>query len=153
MYVFLPAKGQKVDDLVNSLNGTGLNNMLSSMSSQLGNVMLPKFNINCTYEKLLNTLHSLGIDLAFSDYADFSLISKKVPLKISKVIHKTFINVNESGTEAAAATAVQMDATTSLDPTSKPKPFNMIMDRPFLYMIKDNNSGNILFIGTVKSIE
>jgi len=74
-------------------------------------------------------------------------------LKISKVIHKTFINVNESGTEAAAATAVQMDATTSLDPTSKPKPFNMIMDRPFLYMIRDNNSGNILFIGTVKSIE
>ena len=68
------------------------------------------------------------------------------PVWISSVKHKTFVDVNEKGTEAAAATSVEMRATAM--PVSRP-PFEMIVDRPFVFAIRDNKSGALLFIGAI----
>ena len=86
------------------------------------------------------------MDMAFSDAADFSGISdpeKEIPLKITDVLHKAFVEVNEEGTEAAAATAVIMAKTVSVKP---PDPV-FRADHPFLFCIRDNATGNILFMG------
>ena len=66
------------------------------------------------------------------------------PVAISKVIHKTFLEVNEEGTEAAAATAVEMTRSLSRDP-----PFSMIVDRPFFCAIRDDDTGSLLFMGSI----
>jgi serpin B len=81
--------------------------------------------------------------IAFSDFADFSGISP-VPLKITDVIHKAFIGVNEAGTEAGAATAV-VSGVTSVPPP--PIPFRM--DHPFAFLIRDSQTGSVLFMGRV----
>ena len=84
--------------------------------------------------------------IAFSDNADFAGISKEQRLKISDVIHKTFVDVYEEGTEAAAVTAVEISLT-STGPVEKS--FFMRVDRPFLFAIREKSSGTILFIGQV----
>lgn len=103
---------------------------------------LPKFKFS--YEKQLkNQLQSLGMGLAFSDLADFSGINNDGGLTISEVMHKTFIEVNEEGTEAAAVTSVGFVT------TSMPQYYIMNFDRPFLFFIRENSSGLILFAGQV----
>jgi serpin B len=85
----------------------------------------------------------MGLGVAFGDQADFSSISD-IALYISKVIHKTYIDVNEEGTEAAAVTSVVMDLTT-VGPGGGPTIFRC--DRPFLFAITENTSKSIVFIG------
>jgi serpin B len=107
--------------------------------------LLPKFKFS--YEKKLKEgLKSLGMGLAFSDFADFTGINKDGGLTISEVMHKTFIEVNEEGTEAAAVTSVEFIAISSL-----PQLSTLIFDRPFLFFIRENSSGLILFSGQVNS--
>ena len=91
-------------------------------------------------------LKALGMPTAFSDNADFSGMDGKKDLQISDVIHKAFIEVNEEGTEAAAATAVVMRTTAVMNP--KPIPV-FRADHPFIFMISDKNTGEILFLGRV----
>jgi serpin B len=87
----------------------------------------------------------MGMPLAFSPGgADFSGMDGKLDLYISTVIHQAFINVDEKGTEAAAATAVVIGAT-AVRPSSDIKVFNV--DHPFIFYIKDNSTGSILFMG------
>ena len=91
---------------------------------------------------LKQDLINMGLDVAFSSRADFSGISD-IDLLISDVIHKTYIKLNEEGTEAAAVTAVTMDVTSI-------GPGNLLrFDRPFLFAITENSSKSILFMGTV----
>ena len=92
----------------------------------------------------------MGMTDAFEDFADFSLMCETEPLKIDDVIHKTFIEVAEAGTRAAAVTVVTM-APTAMMPTGEPK--TVILDRPFLYMIVDNETDLPIFIGTVGSVK
>jgi serpin B len=80
----------------------------------------------------------------FSDIADFSGMTGNKELQISQVIHQAFVEVAEYGTEAAAATAVGMEAT-SVGPTEPPKVFNA--DHPFIFIIQQKDTGNILFFG------
>ena len=87
----------------------------------------------------------MGMPLAFSDLADFSGMTGKRDLKIDKIIHKAFVEVNEEGTEAAGATAVIMVERTSFPPEKKV--FNA--NRPFAFVIYDKENGSILFIGKV----
>ena len=91
-------------------------------------------------------LCGLHAELAFSDEADFGGIGEE-PLKISEVVHKAFVEVNEEGTKAAAATAVGMVLCAAAMPPVKPKVFKA--DHPFLFFIRDRNSNAVLFAGRV----
>ena len=103
-------------------------------------VFLPKFKIESEFS-LGQLLAGLGMPLAFSNQADFSGMSPSGELQISEVVHKAFIEVNEEGTEAAAATAVGI-RTTSM-------PLQFEATRPFLFLIRENVTGTILFIGRI----
>lgn len=105
---------------------------------------LPRFKMETAF-KLKAVLYSLGAELAFSDNADFSGICEE-RLKISEVVHKAFVEVNEEGTEAAAATAVLMLRCASVMQTEQ-KVFRA--DHPFLFFIRDRNTNTVLFSGRV----
>jgi serpin B len=94
---------------------------------------------------LASVLRSMGMTDAFSRSADFSGMSGRRDLYISAVIHQAYVDVNEEGTEAAAATAVTMKLLSAI-----PAPTPVFKaDHPFVFVIRDNNSGSILFIGRV----
>ena len=90
------------------------------------------------------------MDNPFTGAADFSKMSKEVQLYISKVIHKAFIDVNEEGTEAAAATAVLMFKTTNNE-DNEPERYTFNADHPFIYIIQHKQTGAVLFMGSVDS--
>jgi serpin B len=110
-------------------------------------VTLPRFKTEATF-RLKSVLCSLGAGLAFDNFADFSGIGAE-PLKISEVIHKAFVEVNEEGTEAAAATAVEMALATCPPPMSQPIVKIFEADHPFLFFIRDRNTNAVLFAGRV----
>jgi serpin B len=103
-------------------------------------VSLPRFATTQTFD-LANELKSLGISSAFNDSADFSGMESTTNLFISDVIHKAFVEVNEAGTEAAAVTWGQAK--------TKGGPERFIVDHPFIFLIRENGSGTILFLGRV----
>jgi len=106
-------------------------------------VFLPRFTAR-TALSLHDTLAAMGLPLAFDQKrADFSGLSKRDELYIARVLHRAFVEVNEEGTEAAAATAVAM-GTKNGDRTP-----TFRADHPFLFLIRDNASGSILFMGRV----
>lgn len=106
-------------------------------------LVLPKFKFEDNM-LLSDPLVSLGMPLAFSGGADFSGMNGKGGLNIGQVIHKTFVAVDEKGTEAAAVTVVAM--TESAMPMPK-QPIILVVDRPFIFLIREQNTGTILFIG------
>ena len=109
------------------------------MESKPVSVFLPRFKLEKELS-LIKFLQALGMTAAFDgDSADFSGIAN-LPLFITHIIHKAFVEVNEEGTEAAAATAVVMDEKAVVAPVFR-------ADRPFLFLIRDVNSGSILFMG------
>jgi serpin B len=95
---------------------------------------------------MADVLSEMGMELAFTPYADFSGMTGSNDLYIGHVIHKAYIDVNEEGTEAAAATAVVMMETTSAGGYDVPV---FKADKPFSFIIKDNRTGSILFMGDV----
>ena len=108
-------------------------------------VSLPRFTMETEFS-LKPVLCALGAELAFSDDADFSGIGEE-PLKISEVVHKAFVEVNEEGTEAAAATAVSMPLLGFVMRPVEPKVFKA--DHPFLFFIRDRRTNAVLFSGRV----
>ena len=143
MFLFLPSEESSVDELVKHLDGETWNTCLEGFSeSKKFTVTMPKFKFE--YDRsLADDLKDMGLEEAFTDQADFSGISP-VDLLISDVIHKTYIDVNEAGTEAAAVTAVVMELT-SVGPMN-----GIRLDRPFLFAITENSSKSILFIGKLQ---
>ena len=109
---------------------------------------LPRFTMTQQFE-LSGTLSAMGMPQAFSSAADFSGMTGKPDFAISAAIHKAYIDVNEQGTEAAAATAITMVATAMQRPIDEPPPIVFDADHPFLFLIRDTNSGAILFLGRV----
>lgn len=140
MTVVLPRPGTRVDDLVAGLNAERWQAWMEQLTERQLDVYLPRFRLE--YEKTLNhPLQGLGMRAAFQPHAaDFSGMSPRA-LYVSNVKQKTFVEVNEEGTEAAAATSVEMRA------VSMP-PFVMV-NRPFLVVIRERLSGTILFIGKI----
>lgn len=126
---------------------------LDNMNRTYLNVSIPKFKIE--YMKTLNNiLKDMGIDKAFSEeIAEFyDICTDDINVYIDKVLHKTYINVDEKGTEAAAVTAITMDATiTAIIET--PEPIEFKADSPFTFIIRDNISGEIIFIGRVANLK
>ena len=117
----------------------------------------PKFKLE--YEKsLVNAFTKMKMKKAFSDFAEFTNLNEGIALKIGDILHKTFIEVDEKGTEAAAVTAIEMVETTSVGPEEK-KITYVYVDHSFIYMIrdkriKDTNSNNMmLFIGVVNDLK
>jgi len=146
MVVILPKKETGIQALESSLTAAALDSALGQLSSNKVDVYLPKFKVNTDYQ-LVEPLKALGIKAAFSNQADFSGISQKGNLKISKVVQKVFVEVDETGTEAAAATGIQAVAFSAMVDMREPKTFRA--DRPFLYLIRHNQSKSILFMGRV----
>lgn len=146
MLVLLPRKVDGLGNLEAELTVQNLTSWTLNLPSQKVVVFLPKFK--ATSEFLLKgTLAELGMSDAFSRQADFSGMDGRKDFFIGDVIHKAFVEVNEEGTEAAAATAVGMFG--SAAPThSKPVPV-FRADHPFLFLIRDNRNGSILFLGRV----
>jgi len=149
MRVYLPKEDVKFDKFVNSINKESLQQWGGNFSSMKGVLELPKFKTEYS-SSMKDILISMGIKEAFnSNSADFSKMVTIVDggiVYISEVVHKTYIDVNEKGTEAAAATSVGMSATSAPQPEEM---FEMIVDRPFVFTIDDKESGETLFIGAI----
>lgn len=147
MLVLLPKADIAINDFVASLDNSILNDWTSLMEVDTVILGLPKFTIE--YEKSLKeALKALGIEEAFSPMtADFSGMRPQKDLFISEVKHKSFIEVNEVGTEAAAVTSVEVGI------TSVGQQKFMSVNRPFVYLIRERDSGTILFVGKVAKLE
>ncbi len=142
-YIFLPKQNSNLQALYQNLNGKNWEAWMSQFRTREGAIRLPRLKID--YEvQLQQALTALGMGEAFSNTADFSGIGQN--LAISEVKHKTFVEVNEEGTEAAAATSVGIVATSV---RQKPEPFQMIVNRPFFCAIRDRQTGTILFLGSI----
>jgi serpin B len=144
MDVLLPtatgAAGLSVSQLPTDLNG-----WLAGLTTQPVDVSLPKFTLTTQFD-LGKTLQQLGMTSAFSNGADFSGITDSAPLKISDVVHKAYIGVDETGTEAAGATGV-VGIEATIVGAQPPPPVIFNADHPFLFMIRDTQSGSVLFMG------
>jgi serpin B len=140
MLLVLPSKGTVISKAEQVLTVENFRKWRSSMSDEEVMVFLPKFTMTLRFV-LNDALSAMGMPDAFTDSANFSGISGKPDLYISKVIHKAFVDVNEEGTEAAAATAVVIDT------KSASQPIIFRADRPFIFTIIDRESGSILFLG------
>jgi serpin B len=142
MTLFLPNETKTTSDILEVLNTENWEKWNALFYTKEVALKMPKFKFS--YEKLLNkALIDMGLGNAFSADANFNGISNE-NLSISFVIQKTFIEVNEKGTEAAAVTAVGI-STTSIDPSKKV----MIVNKPFLFSITENETGSICFIGKI----
>ncbi len=150
MVIFLPIKSKQMAELEKSFDYKYYQDIIDAFQSNEVRLSLPKFQT--TYKiNLGTTLSQMGMPLAFSPGgADFSGMTGRRDLCISEVIHQAFINVDEEGTEAAAATAVVMKMT-AIRPSSDIKVFNA--DHPFIFCIKDNINGTILFMGKIMNPE
>ena len=112
-----------------------------------GEIAVPRFKVE--YEIGLNdALKALGMGIAFDpDRANFDgIVNTSEIVFISRVKHKSFAEVNEEGTEAAAATSVEMSLTSAMQPR---KAFRMAVDHPFFCAIRDNKTGTVLFMGSI----
>jgi len=152
MFVLLP-KNNNLSAFSGSLTYKKINTWEQEQSNKLVDVSLPKFKIETT-EHMTSDLGAMGMPTAFSKTdADFSgIASIKDPsqnLYISDVIHKAFIDTDENGTEAAAATAIVMNIAGAIQGEKKPEPIVFNANHPFVFLIQDNITGNILFIGRV----
>lgn len=146
MIVMMPKEGASLDNFYQQLTFEHWTNWVSQFNRQVVSITLPKFKMD--YSTNLNDpLINLGMPSAFSSNADFSKMVKNGGVCIDEVLHKSYIEVNEKGTEAAAATSVEMKEAAS--PVMK----IMNVNRPFFFVIKENESGIILFMGEVNSPE
>lgn len=149
----LPAEGVSVGELLASLDGDALEELLTPVAGAAAEIGLPKFT--SSYEaELTDALRSLGMTDAFdATRADFSRMgtSEQGPLYVGSVLHKTFVDVNEEGTRAAAATSVSMDGAAA--PGSPIEYHEVILDRPFVYLIMDLRCGLPVFVGTYMGAE
>ena len=142
MMIIMPKRQEDIDAVIGEMTSANWNNWLTQLNTTEGDVSLPRFKLEYEF-KLNDVLSALGMEVAFTGAADFTRMRKSGGLYISEVRHKSFVEVNEEGTEAAAVTIVDIRE------TSIGSDFNMRMDRPFLFAIKDNHSQTILFIGKI----
>ncbi|MDD4127896.1 MAG: serpin family protein, partial [Methanomicrobium sp.] len=144
MFIILP-KENSLSSIEEYLTADKFAGLEKSMTSEQVVVFFPKFKLETEYS-LSETLEKMGMPTAFSGNADFSGMDGTKNLAISDVVHKAYVDVNEEGTEAAAATAVMMRATAVLEEDPAPV---FIADHPFIFMIQDDETGNIIFMGRV----
>lgn len=143
MLIFLPASGKNTTDMISSLTSENVNDWLLKMTEQKKKVYLPKFEFKFD-DSLVDELQVLGMTDAFNDAkANLSGISDAAKLVISQVMHKSYIKVDERGTEAAAVTGITVGVT-SIGPDN-----SFRVDHPFVFAIREKDTKAILFIGKV----
>ena len=143
MVIVLPDENVTITEVANDITPSLWNEWIGLLNdnTQDVNLSMPRFKYE--YKSPLNdVLIDLGMGVAFTDQADFSNISEQ-DLVINRVLHQTFIETNEEGTEAAAATVVEIGV------TSMPTTIEVNLDHPFLYFIRESSTGTILFMGRV----
>jgi serpin B len=144
MVVLLPRRVAGLPDLEHSLTGEQVTSWMSQLYMPKVIVSMPKFEMTSMFS-LAKVLASMGMTDAFDrKVADFSAMNGTKNLFISTVVHKAFVDVNEEGTKAAAATAVVMKIK-----SSRPKPKHFRANHPFLFLIRDIRTKSILFLGRV----
>lgn len=144
MYVFLPKPNVTLQSFYSNLTPENWEQWIKQFRNREGSISLPRFKLE--YDITLNqTLQALGMGIVFQDRANFTGMTS-TPVNIDEVKHKTFVEVNEEGTEAAAVTSVNIRATSAM-PVDEP--FNMVVDRPFFVAIRDNQSSTLLFMGSI----
>jgi serpin B len=153
LVVVLPQEVEGLDRVADKLDSAELTSLLAALkgaSHRLVEVALPRFKAAFSAD-LVPPLQDAGMRLAFSDAADFSGMTGSGPrvagLKIAAIRHRAVIEVDERGTEAAAATGVTMAPTSA--PLEPPKPVPFVVDRPFLFLVVDDASGAVLFQGRI----
>ncbi|MCL2052911.1 MAG: serpin family protein [Oscillospiraceae bacterium] len=148
----LPNEDVSIDEYISSMTGENLMELLNGQRGAKVKAELPKFSYEYGIE-LKSPLEDMGITTAFDEnYADFKGIGyspRGGNIFISRVMHKTFIEVDEKGTKAAAVTVVEMEET---DSVSEPNYIYVILDRPFIYMIIDNETNLPLFMGVLNTL-
>jgi serine protease inhibitor len=145
MYIFLPQKNSNLEQFHQQLNLANWQEWLSQMRSQSGKVSLPKFKLEYETE-LKDVLSSLGMGQVFdATQADFSAMTDSA-VALNTVKHKAVIEVNEEGTEAAGVTSIGIHITAA---TPQNRAFEMNIDRPFFFAIRDDITETILFMGNV----
>ena len=143
MIIFLPKKAEGLAALEKSLTAGNLAKWHAKLSDHQVDIRMPKFKTTAEF-RLDKVLQEMGMRDAFDkDKADFTGLSSVKELCITAVVHKAFVDVNEVGTEAAAATAVAIGL------QSLPPPATFHADHPFIYLIRDNKTGSVLFMGRV----
>ena len=126
-----------------SIDADVLEKIINDLQYRQVALSMPKFEFESDYS-LVNYLSEMGMPIAFSGAADFSGMTGNRDLFIGEILHKAFVSVDEAGTEAAAATAVVMKLTATPE-----EPVEVKIDSPFVFMIRDIETGSILFIGRV----
>lgn len=149
----LPSEGVSVSEYIGALTGERLHDILTRVQYVQVNAGLPKFECDYSVE-LADVLRGMGVSCAFdpfsADFTGLGTLDSGDSIYINKVLHKTHIDVFEQGTKAAAATAVVLETGAALSPE---EPKEVILDRPFIYMIVDTNENVPVFLGTVGNIE
>jgi serpin B len=139
MVILLPASGQ-FETFESALDAAQVEGIIGSLENREVSLTMPKFEFDSSFS-LREALSALGMPIAFSDAADFSGMTGNRDLFIADVVHKAFVSVDEAGTEAAAASAVVMEM------TAMPETVEVTIDRPFIFLIRDIETGAILFVG------
>ena len=148
MIVLLPKNNHVPGDILSEMTPENWQNWISSFSAHEVGIKLPKFKFD--YDKKLNDiLTEMGMGIAFSDNADFTRINSGGNLLIDLVKQKTFVDVNEEGTEAAAATVVVVAPTAIILDSTK----YMSVDHPFIFAIREKSTNSIVFLGRVADPE
>ncbi|MFW5725934.1 MAG: serpin family protein [Bacteroidota bacterium] len=145
MVIALPDESYEISSLLETINAALFADMAENKSMEEVQVYLPSFRVRSSFD-MEETLASMGMPQAFSNSANFSGMTQLDDLKIDKVIHQAYIDVNEEGTEAAASTAVVIIRKSAV---VGEEPLVFRANRPFLYFIKENTNNAILFMGKV----
>jgi serpin B len=141
MTVVLPGEGADIDSLIAELDAEAWDRIIDGLGSQSASLYMPRFELE--YDAKLNdVLKLMGMEVAFGGGADFNRMCSDCGIFISAVKHKTYVKVNEEGTEAAAVTSVGGTTSVSEDIIIR-------VDRPFIFAIRESHSGTILFIGKI----
>ena len=142
MVILLPASG-KFKAFEGALDARKVDSIVGSLEHRQVRLTMPKFEFDSSFS-LKEILSAMGMPVAFTEKADFSGMTGNRDLFIADVVHKAFVSVDEAGTEAAAATAVVMTLT-----AMPGAPIEVTINRPFIFLIRDIDTGAILFIGRV----
>ncbi|MDY7014998.1 MAG: serpin family protein, partial [Cyanobacteriota bacterium] len=143
MYIFLPRSESNLQEFSQQLTAENWQLWMQQFGNREGNIEIPRFKLE--YEVSLNeALKVLGMETLFDPAeANFSKMTE-ASVAVNEVKHKTFVEVNEEGTEAAAVTSIGVRVT-----SVPPPPFQMTVDRPFFFAIRDDRTGTVLFMGSM----
>ena len=153
--IILPRNNININKYITFLDSeeNNLNDLIKNLKNAKVDLELPKFELNF-FSSLKEVLSYMGMETAFTDEADFTGLRKEGNLKIDDVLHKTYLKVNEAGTEAAAVTAV-VTKVTSARPIEE-KIYQMKVDRPFLFFLRNKKlpvDNDLLFMSKIEIIE